>query len=173
MTMSPTHATASPSARSTMDVVEHTTTQPPELELQAHQHYHDKHRHHQHKRTSTHKRRSIADFSPAPAASVHAGATTSSSRNNSSASSDPDSLPRPLPVPFVAPSSYLRHRSTDHAHWVGADPRQSHEHSLHSHLGGRAKPMSPLDQEQLEGLVSAADADVDADDACLQYINLV
>lgn len=94
----------------------------------------------------------------------------------SSSSSNSDNLQPSLP--FVAPSHYLRQRSTEHANVAGGVRTQSitqqHKHQQqhqtdqsrhqfnrpgHIYSAVRAKdtPMSPLDQEQLEGLVSGYD----------------
>ncbi|KAL1297725.1 hypothetical protein AAFC00_006267 [Neodothiora populina] len=161
----------------------HHHQQQPQPHQRHHPQAHDPPHPHTHRQHTphTHKRPSVADLAPAPAASVHPPATTvtsttstgtaiaagspaspttpaaaaaaASSRNNSSASSSSDSGAPQRPLPFVAPSSYLRPRSTDHtAHVASGDPKQSHDQPAQSNLSFRVRPMSPLDQEELEGL---------------------
>lgn len=119
-----------------------------------------------------------------PATDITSNTSTSHSRNaseyslsrvrpsihtNDSTSSDPESAEKKRPLPFVvAPSHYLRPRSTDHVNVVGGGSKQYQQQNTGGDsiggagavagsgvgVGAKRRPMSPLDQEQLEGLVS-------------------
>lgn len=142
---SPPATTLEPSLTLDSDAVEHTaTTQATQLQHEGQQHE---------PQATTHAHGIVVETN-LKASSRGGSVSTAGSTSHTNSPTSPDLEIAQRPLPFVAPSHYLRKRSTDNAI---VERKHSHEQHTSNLRIPKPKPMSPLDQEQLEALVSECD----------------